>query len=247
MTMSQTALKGRHRNWVRVPAIGAVAFVSSILTLSIFLHRCDTNEIKPFISRGEAWIPTRAAHSIGRVLKLPEQKRKSVKQLEQDSALGYCRLDNRERKESLMKVRKILWPTDLSENSSKALPYVTSLSELYGAEVHVLYVSEEIGPFGAWYGDFDRSQIDAFLKLQREKAEGHLQEICEKNLAGCLLYVRHTATGDPASEILKMIEKERPDLVVLSSRGKRGQFPFGNVAEKIVRHSPVPVVTIPVS
>jgi len=145
-----------------------------------------------------------------------------------------------------MKVKKILWPTDLSENASKALPYVTSLSELYGAEVHVLYVNEEMGPFGAWYGDFDRSQVDALLKLQRERAEGRLQEICERNLEGCPLYVRHTATGDPASEILKLIEKEKPDFVVLATQGRKSRFSFGSVAEKIVRHSSVPVIAIPV-
>jgi nucleotide-binding universal stress UspA family protein len=33
---------------------------------------------------------------------------------------------------------------------------------------------------------------------------------------------------------------------VMSSRGKRGQFFLGSVAEKVVRHSPVPVLTVPV-
>jgi len=145
----------------------------------------------------------------------------------------------------IIQARKILWPTDFSENAAKALPYVRSLSELYGAEVHVLYVLEEPGSFGAWYGDFDRAQADAILKMQKEKAERHLQEICESHLEGCPLYVRHTAMGDPASEILKLIEKERPDIVVLSMRGKEGRFAFGSVAEKVVRHSPVPVLTIP--
>jgi nucleotide-binding universal stress UspA family protein len=144
-----------------------------------------------------------------------------------------------------MKAKKILWPTDFSENAAKALPYVTSLSELYGAEVHVLYVLEETGPFGAWYGDFDQSQADALLELQKEKAERHLQQICESRLDGCPLYVRHTATGDPASEILKLIENEKPDIVVMSRLGKKGHFSFGSVAEKVVRHSPVPVLTIP--
>jgi nucleotide-binding universal stress UspA family protein len=144
-----------------------------------------------------------------------------------------------------MKAKKILWPTDFSENAAKALPYVTSLSELYGAEVHVLYVLEETGHFGAWYGDFDQSQADALLELQKEKAEQHLQQICESRLDGCPLYVRHTATGDPASEILKLIENEKPDIVVMSRLGKKGHFSFGSVAEKVVRHSPVPVLTIP--
>lgn len=144
-----------------------------------------------------------------------------------------------------MKVKKILWPTDFSENAAKALPYVGSLSGLYGAEVHVLYVLEETGPFGAWYGDFEPSQVEALLALQKEKAEGLLQEICETHLEGCPLYIRHTATGDPASEILKLIEKEKPDMVVMSSIGKKGNFSFGSVAEKVVRHSHVPVLTVP--
>ena len=145
----------------------------------------------------------------------------------------------------VMKVKKILWPTDFSENAARALPLVNSLSELYGAEVHVLYVLEEIGPFGAWYGDFERSQVDELLKLQGEKAEELLQRICENHLQGCPLYIRHTATGDPAGEILKLIEKENPDMVVMSTRGKKGHFSFGSVAEKVVRHSPVPVLTVP--
>jgi nucleotide-binding universal stress UspA family protein len=148
-------------------------------------------------------------------------------------------------KETVMKVKSILWPTDFSENAAKALPYVNSLSERYGAEVHVLYVLEEMGPFGAWYGEFDPSQAEALLTLQKEKAEAHLQQICENHLERCPLYVRHTAAGDPASEILKLIEKEKPDMVVMSSRGKKARFSFGSVAEKVVRHSPVPVIMVP--
>lgn len=48
----------------------------------------------------------------------------------------------------IMKVKRILWPTDLSENSYKALPYITSLSESYGAEIHVLCRMLLSGAFG---------------------------------------------------------------------------------------------------
>jgi nucleotide-binding universal stress UspA family protein len=51
--------------------------------------------------------------------------------------------------------------------------------------------------------------------------------------------------GDPANEILKLVEKERADLVVIASRGRKGHFDFGSAAEKIVRHSPAPVLVIP--
>ena len=145
-----------------------------------------------------------------------------------------------------MAFKKILWPTDLSENAVRALPYVTSLAETYQAEVHILYVLEEIGPFGAWYGDFDRSQIDELKKLEKTRAEEKLGEICETHLEGCPLYIRHTKTGDPASEILKLIDHEKPDLVVLTCRGRQGRFSFGGVADKLVKHSPAPVLSVPV-
>ena len=145
-----------------------------------------------------------------------------------------------------MEVKKILWATDLSENAASALPFVTALAEKHQSEVHVLYVLEEIGYFGAWYGDFDRTHLDQMKEMEREKAEARLNEICEGSLKGCPLYLRHTATGDPASEILKFIDKEKPDLVVLTTHGRRGRFEIGSVAEKIVRHSPVAVLTIPI-
>ena len=144
-----------------------------------------------------------------------------------------------------MDIKKILWATDLSENAGKALPLVTSLSERYQTEVHVVYVLEEFGHFGTWYGEFDRTEIEKIQALERKKAEEKLDEICTLHLDHCPLYIRHTAVGDPANEILKLVEKERADLVVISSRGRKGHFDFGSVAEKIVRHSPAPVLVIP--
>lgn len=149
-----------------------------------------------------------------------------------------------------MKVKKILWPTDLSENAAKAQPYVTSLTEKYQPEVHVLYVMEDL-PYAevAYHGpvaDFDPSQIDKVRAWEEEQAKESLDRICKEHLKGCPLYVRHVAIGDPAKEILKFIEKEQVDMVVMASRGRKGFF-YGSVAEKVVKNSPVPVVTIPVS
>jgi nucleotide-binding universal stress UspA family protein len=144
-----------------------------------------------------------------------------------------------------MEIKKILWATDLSENAGKALPLVTSLSERYQTEVHVIYVLEGFGDFGAWYGEFDRSQIEKMQAVERKKAEEKLDEICKVHLDHCPLYIRHTAIGDPASEILKLVEQEKPDLVVIASGGRKGHFDFGSVADRIVRHSPAPVLMVP--
>jgi nucleotide-binding universal stress UspA family protein len=145
-----------------------------------------------------------------------------------------------------MEVKKILWPTDLSGNAEKALDYVTSLSEKYQSEVHVLYVIEDLARHEPWYGDFDTDHMEKIQAWEQKTAKKRLDEVCETFLKGCPLYIKHTAVGDPAQEILQFVEKEKVDLVVMASRGKKGHFRFGGVAEKVVRNSPVPVVTIPV-
>ena len=63
-----------------------------------------------------------------------------------------------------MEVKRILWPTDFSENASRALPMVTSLSQAYGAEIHILYVMKDYPEFGAHYGDFDPQEKETMPK-----------------------------------------------------------------------------------
>jgi len=146
-----------------------------------------------------------------------------------------------------MEVKKILWPTDFSKNAERALPYVTSLGERYQTEVHVFYVIEELAYHEPWYGEFGPSHIEKIHEWEKKKAQERLDEICENYLKGCPLYIRHIAIGDPAQEILKLIDRKKMDMVVMASHGRRGHFHFGSVAEKVVKNSPVPVVTIPIS
>ena len=143
-----------------------------------------------------------------------------------------------------MPIKKILWPTDMSGRAQTALPYVNSLTERYQAEIHVLYVIEDLTSH-RWYGEFETDHIDKILKWEEKTAKKRLQQLCSDHLEGCPLYVRHVAVGEPAREIINLIEAEKMDMVVMASRGTQGQFAFGSVAEKVVKNSPVPVVTIP--
>jgi nucleotide-binding universal stress UspA family protein len=144
-----------------------------------------------------------------------------------------------------MDVKRILWPTDFSGRAEWALDYVKSLTIQYGAEIHVLYVIEDLAGHKGWYGDFDRDRIDQIVEWEKKKANERLEKICSQQLEGCPLYIRHIAVGDPAREILKTIEAEGIDLVVLSTEGRQGHFRFGSVAEKVIKNASVPVVSVP--
>ena len=145
-----------------------------------------------------------------------------------------------------MEVNKVLWPTDFSSRAEKALPYVTDLTQKYQAEIHVLYVIEDIAHHEAWYGEFDRDRVAKLMERANTVAQERLGQICEKYLDGCPLYIKHVAVGDPAQEILKLIDEEGVDMVVMASRGKQGNFRFGSVTEKVLKNSKIPVTTVPV-
>ncbi|MGD9332418.1 MAG: universal stress protein [Desulfobacterales bacterium] len=144
-----------------------------------------------------------------------------------------------------MTLQKFLWPTDFSDRAGQALDYVKSLTRKYEAEIHVLYVIEDVQPHPEWYGDFESDHVAKMLAWARRKARQRLDAICSEQLDDCPYFVRHIAVGDPAREILKLIEKANIDMVVMSTRGAKAHFRFGSVAEKVVKHAPVPVVTIP--
>jgi len=146
-----------------------------------------------------------------------------------------------------MEVKRILWPTDFSENAELALPYVTSLGEKYQTEVHVLYVIPDLRNHESWYGEFNSSHKEKIYEWGKKTAEKRLNEICEAHLEGCPLYIRHIAIGDPAGEILNAIDNESVDMVVMATHGKKGHFNFGSVADKVVKNAAVPVVTIPIT
>lgn len=144
-----------------------------------------------------------------------------------------------------MTLQKILWPTDFSDRAKQALDYVKSLTRKYEAEIHVLYVIEDVRLHAEWYGDFEADHIEKILARGKRKARQRLEQICSEYLEDCPSYVRHIAVGDPAREILKLAEKENIDMIVMSTRGTKAHFRFGSVAEKVVKHASVPVVTIP--
>jgi nucleotide-binding universal stress UspA family protein len=145
-----------------------------------------------------------------------------------------------------MTIKKILWPTDFSTISNTALPHVKSLTEKYDAEVHVLYVIEDMSQHDGWYGSFKQQQVDELMEQANITASTRLNYICEKCLQGwCPRYIKHIAVGDSAQEILKLIKKEKVDLVVMASHGEKGHFRFGSVAEKVLKNASVPVTIIP--
>lgn len=143
-----------------------------------------------------------------------------------------------------MEVKRILFPVDLTHNSSKILPYVLSFSEKYDAMIYLLHVIEDFSEWGGFY--IPHIPLEHFFDEALKGAEKTLATVCEEQLQGCPNFQRRIVFGDPAQEILKAIETENIDLVIIGTHGRKGleHVFFGSVAENVVKKSPVPVLTV---
>ena len=145
-----------------------------------------------------------------------------------------------------MEVKKILWPTDFSSIAEKALPHVKSLTERYRAEIHVLYVIEDIAHHDGWYGAFEEKRVQELMEHAGNTATKRLGQICEKYLDGCPLYIKHVAVGDPAQEILKLIAGGKGGHRRHGEPRRERQLPFRQRDRKGAEELAVPVTVIPV-
>ena len=137
---------------------------------------------------------------------------------------------------------RILVPTDGSTSSRPAIEHSVDLASAHEATIHGVYVINtasfaSIPTEGTWEGVSEM--------LEREGKEA-LEEIAE--IAGerdvpveCV-----QLDGAPSREIVRYAEKHGCDLIVMGTHGRGGidRLLLGSVAEKVVRSSRIPVLTV---
>jgi nucleotide-binding universal stress UspA family protein len=145
---------------------------------------------------------------------------------------------------AMLKVNKLLFACDLTENASKILPYVLSLAEKYDSQIYLIHVVHDLQRWGNFF--IPHSSTELYQKEAMEGAEKALNRACEEDLKECQNFKKILVSGDPASKILEAIESEGIDMVVLGTHGRKGleHVVFGSVAENVVRKSPVPVLSV---
>jgi nucleotide-binding universal stress UspA family protein len=133
--------------------------------------------------------------------------------------------------------------TDGSESAARAVRLALDFADRFDATVHALYVVDA--------GEIDHSPADVRETLEDalEAAGGEALSFVEECAASerpdsdVVTAVRE---GEPADEIIEYAEDNDADVVATGTRGRHGDHAFllGSVAEAIVRHCPVPVLTV---
>jgi nucleotide-binding universal stress UspA family protein len=145
-----------------------------------------------------------------------------------------------------MEIRNILVPTDFSDCSEHALTQALDLAERFDATVHVLHVINELDP--DWYGLDDAQERAVELRQQiKQKAREHLQDLTpdDPNVE-VNAKVSLQLSFDVAGTINEYIHERDIDLTVMGTHGRSTleRLMLGNVANKLVRHAPCPVITV---
>jgi nucleotide-binding universal stress UspA family protein len=142
------------------------------------------------------------------------------------------------------KVERILFPMELVELTREIAPWVELMARELEAEVHVLHVIPDPGYWGVPYA-MSPSHLDDEPTLIR-RVEKKVVDFCEENLSREVRTTIQVKIGDPADEILGYTVNEAISMVILGTHARRGleSLFFGSVAERVIKSSPVPVMSV---
>ncbi len=152
-----------------------------------------------------------------------------------------------------LEIKKILYATDLSKNSSFAFFYATDMARRHNAKIVMLHAIEPIPAYAAAYtgitDELKRKQQEETVEEIRtrlgdfcRKAEAQIGPPCV-DLVSKILVPR----GHPPEEILNAADKEGCDMIVLGTHGKGflAHTFLGSVSSAVLNRTQKPVFIIP--
>jgi nucleotide-binding universal stress UspA family protein len=143
-----------------------------------------------------------------------------------------------------MEIRHILAPVDFSDYSKKAVEMALTLAQAFGAKLSLLHVVEP-PPYPVEGYAPSGVAADLLTDLEAQASRELAQWLPDTQAAGVAV-TRYVVIGSPYRKILETAEAEEVDLIVMATAGRTGfsRLVMGSVAERVVRTSPCPVLTI---
>lgn len=142
----------------------------------------------------------------------------------------------------MLKIKRILWPTDFSRCAKQASGHAVHLAREYDAELHVLHalvlLQDDVHVLP------NKDEINKQLK---ELAGSHMSASMRGLQSGDLKVKQAYARGISTAPAILLYARENDiDLIVMGTHGRRGlgHLFLGSVAEEVVRLAPCPVLTI---
>ena len=137
----------------------------------------------------------------------------------------------------------VLLPVAPGSTANDAIPHAKSLAERYDATVYVVSAIDTMAQ------TLRGPQAGAFAERVESAAERRVEAVTSDLEAAGIETVGNVLRGEPLEVIKNAISDTGADIVVMPSHTRTGlkRVLLGSVTEKVVRVSPVPVVTVPMA
>ena len=144
----------------------------------------------------------------------------------------------------MIKLKKVLVPTDFSDSARHAFSYGVSFAREYHAELVLLHVVENL-TVGYASDLFPVPMAEVFQEISGY-AKAELQKLAEEARQKGVAVTELVVQGKPSAEIIRHAAENGIDMIVLGTHGKGmlDQALFGSTTERVVRRAPCPVLTV---
>jgi nucleotide-binding universal stress UspA family protein len=145
------------------------------------------------------------------------------------------------------KYKKILFCTDFSENSDYAFEFAYGIAKRDGGLLYILHVIPQNPNQEVTEAHIAEDLLEKIQKAMKEDLDNNYKEHYVKKIEDGVRFEIVTKSGREDEEIITFAKQEKVDLVVMGTHGRTGieHVFFGSVAEKVLRHSPFPLLIIP--
>jgi nucleotide-binding universal stress UspA family protein len=137
----------------------------------------------------------------------------------------------------------VVFPTDFSETSAAALPWVRRMAQQLDAEVHCIYVVEEPHIYATL--DMGPIPIPSVEELSRG-AEKRMADFVAGRMKDVPGVKTRVLIGRPAEQVVAYAKSNGAALIVMTTHGYSGvkHVLLGSTTEAVLRHASCPVLSI---
>jgi nucleotide-binding universal stress UspA family protein len=145
--------------------------------------------------------------------------------------------------------KTILVPHDFSSSANHACAVARDEAKTHGARVilvHVIDLPYQMAPESSMIAAATEEPV-SMKEYASRGAEKHLDDIAARLAKDGIQPTKFIRFGRPHDEITKLAEEAKCDLIIMGTHGRTGlaHLLVGSVAERVVRTSKVPVLTVP--
>ena len=138
-------------------------------------------------------------------------------------------------------MKKILVPTDFSENANNALRYAINIANYFEAEVNLVNVYEVRSTTGSF------KSIEEYMREDAERDLSDSIRAVKTSLLGRTVLKGRAIKGNTIDVICSIAENEKMDLIVMGTQGASGlkEIFLGSKTSGVMKNTHIPILAIP--